>query len=380
MKASKPLTLRALNRATLARQLLLRRERVKVVRAVERVAGMQAQIPRPPFIGLWSRLDGFQRGDLVRAIDRREIVRGTLMRATIHLVSRTDFIEWRPTVQPVLTRLMNSVLGKVLHKFDLDRIVAAARSRFEKEACTFAELRAHLSEEFPGTNEQAMGLIVRMLLPLIQTPQAGQPWGYHAAADFAVARSWLGEDVPVTGRADRLALRYLAAFGPATGQDFQMWSGLPGGRAVLEALRPKLRVCRDEDGRELFDLPRAPLIDPDEDAPVRFLPEYDNVLLAHADRRRIVHDDLRKHLFTRNLLIPAAFLVDGFVAGVWTLESKVTAKKRHVRLVLKPLRKLDKRVRAALADEGERLMRFVEPDAETYASDVTRCPVEGGRA
>ena len=367
MKTPKPLTLRALNRATLARQLLLRRERVKVVRAVERVAGMQAQIPRPPFIGLWSRLDGFRRGDLVGAIDRREIVRGTLMRATIHLVSRTDFIEWRPTVQPVLTRLMNSVLGKVLHKFDLDRIVAAARSRFDSEACTFAELRKHLSEEFPGTNDQAMGLIVRMLLPLIQTPQAGQPWAYHAAADFAVARSWLGEEVPPTGRADRLARRYLAAFGPATGQDFQMWSGLPAGRAVIEALRPKLRVYRDEDGRELFDLPRAPLLDPDEDAPVRFLPEYDNVLLAHADRRRIVHDDHRKHLFTRNLLIPGAFLVDGFVAGVWTVESKVTAKKRHVRLVLKPFRKLDKRVRVALADEGERLMRFVEPDAESYA-------------
>jgi hypothetical protein len=366
VKISKPLTLRALNRTTLARQLLLKRERFTVVRAVERVAGLQAQIPRPPFIGLWSRIDGFRRDDLVRAIDRREIVRGTLMRATIHLVSRTDFIEWRPTVQPVLTRLMNSVLGKVLHKFDLDQIVAAARSRFDREACTFAELRKHLSEEFPGTNEQAMGLIVRMLLPLIQTPQAGQPWAYHAAADFAVARSWLGEDVPITGRSDRLAIRYLAAFGPATGQDFQIWSGLPAGRAVLDALRPKLRVSRDEDGRELFDLPRAPLTDPDEDAPVRFLPEYDNVLLAHADRRRIVPGDLRKHLFTRNLVIPAAFLVDGFVAGLWMVERKAKGKTRHVRLVLKPFRKLDKRGRVALADEGERLMRFVEPDAETY--------------
>ena len=367
MPGSKPLSLRALNRATLARQLLLRRETFKVVRAVEQVAGMQAQIPRPPFIGLWSRVDGFRRADLVRAIDRREIVRGTLMRATIHLVSRNDFIEWRPAIQPVLTRLMNSVLKKVLDKFDLDRILAAARSRFDTEACTFAELRKHLGEEFPGMNEQAMGLIVRMLLPLIQTPQAGQPWAYHAAADYAVARSWLGEEVPATGRSDRLALRYLAAFGPATGHDFQMWSGLPAGRAVLDALRPKLRVCRDEDGRELFDLPRAPLANPDEDAPVRFLPEYDNVLLAHADRSRVVHDHHRKHLFTRNLLVPACFLVDGFVAGLWTVESKVKAKKRHVRLVLEPFGKLDKRVRRALQDEGERLMRFVEPDAETYA-------------
>jgi hypothetical protein len=364
---NKPLSLRALNRATLARQLLLRRQKLKVVAAVERVAGMQAQIPRPPFIGLWSRLDGFRRDELVRAINRRDIVRGTLMRGTIHLVSRTDFIQWRPAIQPVLTRVMKSVLGKVLDRFDLDRIVAVAQTRFDREACTFGELRTHLSEEFPGVNEQAMGLIVRMLLPLVQTPRTGQSWAYHAAADFAVARSWLGEEIPATGQADQLALRYLAAFGPATGQDFQMWSGLPGGKAVIEGLRPKLRALRDENGRELFDLPKAPLPNEDEDAPVRFLPEWDNVLLAHADRRRIIHDDHRKGLVTRNLLIPASFLVDGFVGGVWAVETRVTAKKRHVRLVLKPFGKLDKRARLALEQEGERLVRFIEPGAETYA-------------
>jgi winged helix DNA-binding protein len=367
LTTSRPLSLRALNRATLRRQLLLRREKIKVVAAVERVAGLQAQVPRPPFIGLWSRLDGFQREHLVGAIDRREIVRGTLMRATIHLVSRNDFIEWRPTIQPVLTRLMRSVLGKALDRFDLEQIVAAARTRFDSEACTFAELRQHMTEEFPGVNDRAMALIVRMLLPLIQTPQAGHPWAYHAAADFAVARSWLGEEVPATGQPERLALRYLAAFGPATGQDFQMWSGLPGGRAVFEQLRPKLRVLRDEAGRELFDLPRAPVADADEDAAVRFLPEYDNLLLAHADRSRIVHAVHRKRLFTRNLLIPAAFLVDGFVAGLWNIEIRTKAQKRHVRLLLKPFGKLERRTKTALQEEGDRLLRFIEPDAETYA-------------
>jgi hypothetical protein len=206
-----------------------------------------------------------------------------------------------------------------------------------------------------------------MLLPLVQTPQAGQPWAYHAAADFAVARSWLGEDVPTTGEPERLALRYLAAFGPATAQDFQIWSGLPGGRAVVDALRPKLRLVRDDKGRDLLDLPKAPLVDGDEDVPVRFLPEYDNLLLAHADRSRMVHDDHRKQLFTRNLLIPPSFLVDGFVAGLWTVESKLAARKRHVRLILKPFAKLNRRTRAELEEEGERLMRFIEPDAETYA-------------
>src|SRR5262249_28892809 len=149
--------------------------------------------------------------------------------------------------------------------------------------------------------------------------------------------------------------------------DFQMWSGLPGGRAILDGLRAKLRVVHDQDGRELFGLPKAPLSDEDESAPIRFLPEWDNVLLAHEDRRRIIHDDHRKALVTRNLLIPASFLVDGFVAGVWSVERRAKAKKRHVRLVLKPFRKLDKRTRIALEEEGQRLLRFIEPDAETYA-------------
>jgi len=146
-----------------------------------------------------------------------------------------------------------------------------------------------------------------------------------------------------------------------------MWSGLPGGRGILDELRPKLRVLRDQDGRELFDLPRAPLSDEDESAPIRFLPEWDYVLLAHADCRRIIHEDHRKTLITWNLLIPASFLIDGFVAGLWSVEKRAKAKKRHVRLVLKPFRKLDRRTRAALEEEGQRLLRFVEPDAETYA-------------
>jgi hypothetical protein len=366
MSSSKPLSLRALNRATLARQLLLRRETLGVVSALERVAGLQAQIPRPPFIGLWSRLDGFQRADLVRAVERRDVVRGTLMRATIHLVSRRDFIAWRPTIQPVLTRLMHSVLRKALHRFDQERIVASAVKRFEREACTFAELRKHLKGEFPSLNQEAMGLIVRMVVPLVQTPQAGRPWAFHGAAAFAVAETWLGEAPATFADPEQLALRYLAAFGPASGQDFQMWSGLPGGRAVVEGLRPKLRIMHDESGRELFDLPRASLPDEDKDAPVRFLPEYDNVLLGYADRSRVVHNEYRPKLFTRNLLIPASFLVDGFVAGTWTVQLKTTATRREACLVLTPFRKLDRKTRAELAEEGERLLRFVEPDAETY--------------
>jgi hypothetical protein len=347
--------------------MLLRREKVTVVAGVERLAGMQAQIPRPPFIGLWTRIDGFRREDLVRAIDRRDVVRGTLMRGTIHLVSGKDYVAWRPTIQPGLTRAMTSYLGTYLNDLDLDAIVEAARKSFDQEACTFAELRNHLSGPFPGVNERAMGLIVRMLLPLVQTPQAGQPWAYHGAADFAVASSWLGKDMAKDAQPQQLALRYLAAFGPANGADFQIWSGLPGGRAVMEELRPKLRVFQDKNGREIFDLPKAPRPDEDEEAPVRFLPEYDNLLLAHADRSRIIENDHRRKIFTKNLLIPASFLVDGFVAGLWSVETKSVRKKRQVHLVLKPFGKLDRRVRTALQQEGERLLRFMEPDAESYA-------------
>jgi hypothetical protein len=228
-------------------------------------------------------------------------------------------------------------------------------------------MRKHLTTAFPGVNERAMSLIVRMELPLLLTPLTGHPWSYPAAADFAVARSWLGEDLAKEPQPHRLALRYLTAFGPASGQDFQIWSGLPNARAVMEELRPKLRQLRDQSGRELFDIPNAPRTDEEKEVPVRFLPEYDNLLLAHHDRSRIIEDGFRRAIFTKNLLIPASFLVDGFVAGLWTVEKKVTKGTRQARLMLKPFRKLDRRARAALQEEGERLLRFIEPDAESYA-------------
>lgn len=354
------LSRRALNRATLARQMLLQREKTKVATAVERLAGMQAQVPRPPFVGLWTRIDGFVRADLTRAIEKRDVVRATMMRGTLHLVSRKDFIALRTAMQPMLTKGMQSILRERTAGIDIDAIVADAQAFFKKEPRTFAALREHLDARFPDSDQRAMGYITRMMLPLIQIPADGAEWAYPATADFAVAESWLGESLDKKDNAEALALRYFAAFGPATAKDFQTWSGLATAGAVVDALRPKLIALRDERKRELFDLPKAPRPGEDGDAPARFLPEFDNLLLAYADRTRIIANEHKPALASRNLFIPATFFVDGFMTGTWIYE----VKKRIARLTLKPVTTLAKPTRAALTEEGERLLAFLEPDAK----------------
>jgi hypothetical protein len=357
---------RALNRATLARQMLLRREKLGVVAAIERLLCLQAQNARPPFIALWSRLDAFRRADLLGPIDTRALVRATMMRATIHLLARQDYLAFRPVIQPVLSagaeRIFKDALGT---KYAVDKLVAAARACFDAKPCNFAQLREHLLAQFPSLNERGMGYLVRMHLPLVQVPQAGAPWGYPAQADFAVAESWLDEPVKTDAAAHALELRYFAAFGPASVQDFQSWTGLGSMRSVVEDLRPRLRTFRDERGRELFDLPKAPRPSADEEAPVRFLPEFDHVLLGYAERSRIVADEHRPALATKNLIVPAIVLVDGFVAGLWRVETK----KGVARLIVTPLIRLSKQTRAELTDEGGELLRFIEPDAKTHAVD-----------
>jgi Winged helix DNA-binding domain len=350
---------RALNRATLARQMLLRREKVKPATAIERLAGMQAQLARPPFVGLWSRIEGFRRETLTRAIERREVVRATMMRGTLHLVSRADFLSFRAVLQPMLSQGVKAVLRDRANGLNVDALVAAARAYFDEMPRTFDGLRVHLRTRFPKLDERAMGYIVRMHLPLVQIPAAGATWAYPAAADFAVAESWLDQRLDADDRPHTLALRYLAAFGPATLRDFQTWSAIAAAPGVVEELRPKLRTFRDERGRELLDLPKAPRPDEREEAPVRFLPEFDNLLLGFADRTRIIADEHRPLIYTKNLLVPATFLVDGFAAGTW----KVERKKNLARLSVKPFGALTKRIRMSLAQEGEALLRFLEEDA-----------------
>jgi winged helix DNA-binding protein len=329
---------------------------------VERLAGMQAQLARPPFIGIWSRLQGFRAADLVTAIERRDIVRGTLMRGTLHLVSRKDYLAFRSVLQPVLAAGMEAILRDRSLALDIDGLVNAARAYFGEEPRTFAELRAHLIQRFPKTDERAMGYAVRMHLPLVQTPQAGSPWAYPSSSDFAVADAWLGAPLKKPDAA-AMALRFLAAFGPARPDDFKTWAGVSDAREVFASLRPQLAVFTDDRGREIFDLPKGPRPGEDEPAPLRFLPEFDNVLLAYADRTRVIAKEHRPHVASRNLFVPATFLVDGMAAGTW----RVDRKRKSAALALQPFGSLGKSTRTAVEEEGEALLRFMEPDAEAIS-------------
>jgi hypothetical protein len=356
------LTSKALNRATLARQMLLAREKTTALDAIERLAGLQAQVPRPPFLGLWTRLANFLPEHLTELVHDRKVVRATMMRGTLHIVSTRDFLALRPTLQPMLSAGMQAVLGARAKGIDLDALVEAARACLDERARTFEEIRAVLSEQWPKADERAMGYAVRTHLPLVQVP-TDTLWGWPSAACFAAAATWIGKAVAGPPDLPGLVRRYLAAFGPASVADAQTWSGLGGLKETFEALRPKLRVFRDEKGRELFDLPKAPRPSEDTKAPVRFLPEYDNLVLAHADRTRIIDDDHRKRVATANLRILATFLVDGRVAGTW----KIERGKTSAAMVLEPFLELPKKTRAALVEEGSAVLKFSESEAQTHA-------------
>lgn len=355
------LTTRQLNRALLARQMLLSRESTSALTAVERLAGLQAQLARPPFVGLWTRLAGFQRGDLLEALQRRQVVRATAMRGTLHLLSAVDYTGLRGAIQPALSRGLQAILRDRTKNLDLSELEREARAFFGGAAATFDALRAHFKAKNPEADERAMAYAIRNLLPLVQVP-TDAVWGFPAAADFALAEAWLGRKISTEAApAHELVRRYLAAFGPATPGDAQAWSGLQGLRAVFEDLRPTLVTFRDARKRELFDLPEAPRPEEDTEAPVRFVPEFDNLVLAHDDRARVIADEHRPRVTLKNLQVRATFLAGGFVAGTW----KIERKKKAAALILEPFAKLDKRTVKALEAEGDALLRFIEEEAET---------------
>ena len=356
------LSRKALNRALLARQMLLERATASPLAAVERLVGLQAQQAQPPFVGLWTRVAAFERAALTRLLHERQVVRATTMRGTLHLMSAADYLALRAPLQPGLTAGMRSALRARAEGLDVPGIVAVARRCFEERSRTFTALRSALLEAFPGADERAMGYAVRTHLPLVMVPDASD-WAFPADADFAVAESWLGKAPASDERPEPLVLRYLAAFGPASVADVQAWAGLPALRGALEGLRPKLRTFRDERKRELFDLPDAPMPPEDTPAPVRFLPGFDNVILSHADRSRIIADEHRARVTTRNLIVLPTFLVDGFVAGTW----KTTRGKQAATLTLAPFARLPARAKAQLADEAKSLLRWLEPEADRQA-------------
>jgi hypothetical protein len=359
------MTLGELNRATLTRQLLLARAPVGVEAAVAALAGMQAQVPKPPFIGLWSRLTPFARADLAAAISDRRLLRATMMRGTLHLMTRADFLAWRPLLQPVLAAGAAAITKQPIGSPDIDRVVAVGRDFFARRPAPFEALREHLQGLFPGAPERLLAYTVRMHLPLAMVPD-DSTWSYPPDAAFAVAETFLAAALAGDPDPRELVRRYLAAFGPAGAADFQTWSGLGNARGLFVELRDELLEVADARGRVLYDLPTSPRPAADVPAPVRFLPEFDNLLLAHADRSRVIADEHRSRVATKNLRILATFLVDGFVAGTWTSDRK--RKLATLRLV--PFNRLAPAATDALVAEGEGLLRFLEPDAPAVAVEI----------
>jgi hypothetical protein len=349
------LSRRQLNRATLARQLLLGRDRRTTVEAVEQVAGLQSQEPGPPYLGLWARLSGFGRDDLHMALHDRSVVRATSMRGTLHTVSRADYLAWRPILEPLLVGGLK-LLGERAAGLDREATVAAARRHLAAGPLTFTELRQLLMADFPEVNDRALGYATRMLLPLVIVPTLDR-WSFARDPSFTPAETWLDSTCGTDSAPQPLIRRYLAAFGPATLADFQSWSGLGRMKAAFDGL--DLVTYTDEKGRRLYDLRDAALPDPDTPAPVVFLPDFDNLLLAHDDRSRVIAEEHRGLVVTKNLRVNKTFLVDGVVAGLWRL----SRTRKVATLELAPFVSLPRRVVKDLSTEGERLIGFVEPDA-----------------
>jgi len=356
---------RALNRATLQRQWLLQRRVATIPNAVEHLVGLQAQTANPPYLALWARLEGFEFGALTRLIEQRRIVRCAMMRSTLHLVSARDLLALRPLLQPVLERgLRHSAHARHLEGIDLHELARATHGHLAQGPLPSGDLGTALARTWPGRDTTALAMAARCQLSLIHVPPAGT-WGSHKNAALCPADVWLAATKRSPESDDPLAqlvLRYLAAFGPASAADVTTWSGLTQLAPVIERLRAQLRRYRDAQGRTLFDLARTRLPDPDTPAPARLLPGFDNLLLSHADRGRVIDDAHRGRVFGVNGLIQPFVLVDGFVRATWRVER---TKDRAV-LTVEPFGSLSSGQRDEIGDEANRLLPAIEPDAAAH--------------
>jgi hypothetical protein len=354
------LTRRALNRATLDRQLLLRRADLTPLQAIEHLVGLQAQTPHTWYVGLWTRLTECRPEDIAALLTQRRAVRIALMRSTIHLVSAADGLALRPLVQPVLDRdlFANHTHGRSMRGLDTGEVVAAGRELLDERPCTPGELGRLLAQRWPDRNPASLAYAVRNLLPVVQTPPRGV-WGASGQPVHAPIESWVGAPLRTDQPIDGMVLRYLAAFGPATVRDVQTWCGLTRLAGVLDRLRPRLVTFRDENGAELFDLPDAPRPDPEVNAPARYLYDFDNLLLSHHDRSRVVTDGLRQQNFDPHGPAPRLVLLDGFTAATWTFATAQGAAT----LTVHPFAPLSASHREALTVEGGGLLDLLAPKA-----------------
>jgi hypothetical protein len=350
------LTRRELNRAILQRQLLLRRERVPALEVVERLVGMQAQVPTDPYTALWSRIEGFDPAELSSDLRERLAVRAVmLMRTTIHLVSARDCLEIRPLIQPVVERQWRySPFAKALSGLDLDEVLDAGLALLAEGPQTAGAIGKRLAERWPDRDPSSLGYAIRWNVPLVQIPPRGL-WGKGGQPVLETVERWLDAPLSTKPSLDDLVLRYLAAFGPATAKDAGVWSWLTGLGEVTERLRPRLVTYRDEAGRELFDVPDAALPDPEAPAPVRLLPEFDNLLLSHHDRSRLSDGSYHGQRWWHGSL-----LVDGFLAGTWRPERRPGGITVRIGLY----RALTDAELTDVEAEAARLVAFLGPDGE----------------
>ncbi|MEX0784857.1 MAG: winged helix DNA-binding domain-containing protein [Dehalococcoidia bacterium] len=360
--SSNVLTKRHLNRTLLARQLLLERVTMPAASVVERLVGTQAQLPGDPYVGLWSRLERFDPEELSGMIERREAVRIPLMRATIHLVTARDALALRPLMAAMLERAFyaGSPFGRRVEGMDVGELVAAGRALVDEKPLTNAELGARLKERWPEGDALSMAYAIQYLSGLVQVTPRGL-WGRSGKPALTTAEHWLGAPMVPGMAPEELVRRYLAAFGPASVADMQNWSRLTRLREVFEGMRGELRTFRSEGGRDLFDVPDGVIVEPDVPAPVRFLPVYDNVVLGHEDRSRIVTLEAAAGYLGAEGRNVGTVLVDGFVAGPWWIERE----KRDARLVVTPAANPSAANRADLEREATALLAFLAADAET---------------
>jgi hypothetical protein len=353
------LTERQLNRALLARQLLLERDARAPLEAIEWLAGMQCQEPPAPFFGLWSRLRDFDPAELVDLLESRRVVRTTMMRATLHLVSARDLLAWRPLFQAMLeTRFAASGFAREIKGLDVGAVVEAGREIIATEPMGTAQLGRALAERFPGYDPNSLGYAVRFILAVVQLPPRGTSLSKHGGrAIVTPAETWLGAPMAADGDLEGIVLRYLAAFGPSTVSDIRLWSGLPRIADVVVRLRDRLVTYEDHNGRELYDVPDGRFADPDTPAPPRFLGEFDNLLLGHDDRSRVLPWGHRLGVVGGSRFL----LVDGYARATWKLEDGDLAIEP-----LEPLGDAD-----AIVAEGERLLAFVGAPGAVRLGDGT---------
>lgn len=356
---SQSLSVRDLNRALLARQMLLHRVKVPAFEAIEKLIGMQAQLPNSPYVGLWSRLDDFRHAELTQLYEERRVVRLAMMRSTIHLVTDDDCLALRPLLQPAVERSFNPGFWRHLASIERGELEAEGRRLVNAQPATFSELGRRLQARWPDHEADVMARAIRTRVPLVQVPPRGM-WAKSSPAAHTTAEQWLGKSLSTETTTTQLMRRYLAAFGPASVMDAQAWSGLTRLRELFESMRPSLAVFRDDENRELFDLHDAPRPGGDVQAPVRFLPEFDNVLLAHRDRSRIISERYRSRVYPANGMIQPTVLVDGFVEGKW----KVVSDGKKATLHVDAFRRFSKTEKQNVREEGSALLGFIAENAK----------------